>query len=242
MPADPGAAVLRAALATTWPPAETRRLGPFLLRRGAGGGRRVSAATLEGPLEGADPVAEAEAAMRDWGQRPLFQVWAGDAGLAATLDARGYGHADATRVLVADVAALAAMPWGPSAIVGTAPIAVMRGIWAAGGIGPDRLAVMARVEGSRAWLLGRLGDRPVAACFVACAGRVAMLHALEVAPAARRRGVGTAMTRGAAAWAALQGAEVLALAVLADNAPASTAYERLGMREVAAYHYRGVAD
>ena len=37
------------ALAATWPAAETIRLGPFTLRRGAGGGNRTSAATLDGP-------------------------------------------------------------------------------------------------------------------------------------------------------------------------------------------------
>ena len=44
---------LLAALEGTWPAATTTRLGPFILRDGAGGGKRVSAATLDGPFSDA---------------------------------------------------------------------------------------------------------------------------------------------------------------------------------------------
>ena len=37
-------------LHATWPAAETRRAGPWTLRRGDGGGSRVSAATLDGGI------------------------------------------------------------------------------------------------------------------------------------------------------------------------------------------------
>ena len=55
-----------AVLAATWPPAEAMRLGPWTLRRGAGGGSRVSAATLEGE-DGA--IESAAAAMLAWARR-----------------------------------------------------------------------------------------------------------------------------------------------------------------------------
>ena len=64
-----------AVLAATWPPAEAMRLGPWTLRRGAGGGSRVSAATLEGE-DGA--IESAAAAMLAWGQAPLFMIRDGD--------------------------------------------------------------------------------------------------------------------------------------------------------------------
>ena len=161
MPTDP--AGLRAALAATWPAAETRRLGPWTLRRGDGGGSRVSAATLDGPL--ADP-AEAEAAMRAWGQRPLFRIGRGEEALDALLAARGYARHEPTLVLAAPAAALAAAP-DEAAVLGPAPLACMAEIWAAGGIGPARLAVMARAPEPRSYILGRLGDRPAGCAFVA---------------------------------------------------------------------------
>ncbi len=218
----------------SWPAAEARRLGSWTLRRGDGGGNRVSAATRDGP--DADP-APAEAAMRDWGQAPLFLIRPGEAALDATLAARGCVRADPTLILtvsVADIpppAALAAIPCA-------APLACMAEIWDAGGVGPARRAVMDRAPLPKTWLLGRLENRPAGAAFVAARGPGAMLHALEVAPAARRRGLGADMVRGAAAWAASRGAATLCAAVTEANAPARALYAGLGFREAARYHYR----
>ena len=65
-----------------------------------------------------------------------------------------------------------------------------------------------------------------------------MLHALEVAPVARRQGLGAQMTPGAAAWARTHGAATLALAVTRGNAAALGLYRRLGLAEADWYHYR----
>jgi ribosomal protein S18 acetylase RimI-like enzyme len=222
------------ALAATWPAAETIRLGPFTLRRGAGGGNRTSAATLDGPP---GDIAGAEAAMRAWGQRPLFQLRPGDDELDRLLDARGYRLHDPSVLYAAPAAALAA-PAGLDAIPCDAPLACMAEIWAADGVGPARVAVMRRASAPRAWLLGRLDDRPVGCAFVAVAGGVAMLSALVVAPEARRRGLAARMMRGAAAWAAAEGAATFGLAVTRENVSARALYESLGMAEAARYHYR----
>jgi GNAT superfamily N-acetyltransferase len=114
----------------------------------------------------------------------------------------------------------------------------MREIWSAAGVGPSRQAVMARAPGPKTYLFGRAGDAPAACAFVACDREVAMLHALEVSPPFRRQGLGMALARAAVAWAADQGARTCALAVAVANAPARSAYDRLGMTQVAAYHYR----
>ena len=100
----------------------------------------------------------------------------------------------------------------------------MREIWAAGGVGPRKLAVMARVAEPKTYLLGRIGDTPAACAFAACDHRIGMLQALEVAAPFRRRGLGTALTRAGAGWAAAQGATTFALAVEVANAPARAAY------------------
>ena len=114
----------------------------------------------------------------------------------------------------------------------------MARIWGAGGVGPGRRAVMARVTGPRTWLLARTGDVPVACAFLALHGDAAMLHALEVEAAHRREGHAARLTRAAAAWARDQGAATLALAVAEANAPAMALYDRLGMAEAARHHYR----
>jgi len=229
-------------LAATWPAAETVALGPWTLRRGMGGGNRVSAATLDGSPVGAPGgslgrLSEVEAAMRGWGQRPLVLLRPGEAELDDALAARGYVARDGSVLLAAAAADLAGPPV-ETAIDCDGPLRCMAEIWAAGGVGPARLDVMARAAGPKTWLLGRLGDRPAACAFVAVHGGVAMLHALEVEPAARRRGVGALLTRAAARWARDRGAPRLALAVTEANAVARALYAGLGMAEVARYHYR----
>lgn len=245
MPSEPpvrsGRADLFAAMDATWPAAEYRRLGAWLLRRGAGAGNRTSAASLVDGAAAADP-GEAETAMRAWGQAPLFMVREGEAELDEALERRGHAVRDPVVMLGAPVAALAAAEPDQGVILGEAPLAIMAAIWRAGGIGAERLAVMERVAGPRAFLLGRDGDRPVGCAFVAAAGDVAMVHAVEVAPSARRRGVGRRMMATAARWAADAGADRLALAVTRANVGARGLYAALGMSEVAAYHYRVAED
>lgn len=247
----PDQAALTAALEATWPSATQRREGPWMLHDGQGGGRRTAAATAIAPPEAAD-IATAEAAMRALGIAPIFRLrpilcpW--DADLDAMLEARGYRHAEPTVFYAAPTGPLAAA--APTTGLGPWPIwpplAIQRALWAEAGIGPERLAVMARAAGPRTALMARAADRVAGTAFVACAspdagraaGPVAMLHALEVAPALRRRGVGRAVMHSAAAWAAGEGAEWLSLAVTEANAPARALYEALGFARAGGYHYR----
>lgn len=175
--------------------------------------------------------------MRGWGQRPLFILRPGDEALDAALAARGYAIPDRTVICAAPAARFAA-PGGETAIPCAAPLAAMVEIWAAGGIGPAKLATMARAPEPRLYLLGRLGDRPAGCAFAAIHGGVAMLSALEIAGFARRHGLAGRLVRAAAAWAADRGATTLALAVKEENAAARTLYAGLAMAEVGGYHYR----
>jgi ribosomal protein S18 acetylase RimI-like enzyme len=124
------------------------------------------------------------------------------------------------------------------AVFGDMPLRAIADVWAAGGIGPERLAVMARAPAPKIYLLGRREDRVAGAGFAALSGDAAVLHALEVAPAARRRGIAAAMVRAAATWAVEQGAGRLLLAVTCRNAPAIALYRGLGFEETVEYHYR----
>jgi GNAT superfamily N-acetyltransferase len=162
----------------------------------------------------------------------------GEAALDAALAARAWRRGQPTLILAAEAAALAVEPTPETALDCEGPLACMAGLWAAGGIGAERRAVMARAAGPKAWLLGRAEDAPAACAFVAAAGGAAMLHALEVAPWARRRGLGALLTRAAASWALAQGAPVLALAAPEANGPARALYAGLGFAEAARYHYR----
>lgn len=226
-------ALLAEVMETTWPAARRWQLGPFTLRDGAGGGKRVSAASAEGPFTAQDLDAAA-AAMPE----PLFLIRPGDETLDAALDARGWRIVDPVVAYAAPVATLAADLPGLTAFPHWPPLEIARALWAEGGIGPARIAVMDRVTGPKVALLGRAGDRPAGVAFVACHGAEAMLHALEVREPQRRQGLGRNLLHAAANWAASQGATRLSLVVTRQNVAARALYARLGMQVVGQYHYR----
>lgn len=231
----PSAEVLVAALDATWPAQRVEARDGWCLRYGAGGGKRVSAAS---PLGMGGDIALAEGWMRAQGQRPLFRLGPADVALDAALEERGYRELDPTIIMVAPVDRLAEKPPHVSLFDIWPPLAIMRDIWAEGGITAPRLAVMERASAPKSGLIARIDDRAAGVGFVALHGPIAMLHAVEVAPGARRKGVGGIMLRGAAYWAKGQGANWLALAVTEANAAARALYEGAGMEIVTRYHYR----
>lgn len=237
-PALPDAARLLAAVDATWPAAQMRETAGWCLRRGADGGKRVSAASALTP--GAVPdIGAAVAGLAAWGQVPLFRIGPGEAALDAELGARGYGVIDPVAIYCAPAAAIDDGADQTARVIRVATaLRIVEEIWAEGGIGPGRLAVMARPAGPRTTLLARIEDRPAGVAFVAVDTDVAMIHAVEVAPGFRRKGAGAALLRGAARFALDHGAPWLALAVTEANAPARTLYERLGMAVATRYHYR----
>ncbi len=236
IPSTPSTHRLMATIDATWPPAEYLEVGPWLLRRGNGGGQRVSAASTED--QSAD-FALAEQGMRAWGQTPLFRLTPDQALLDARLAEAGYAVKDPVALYAAPVASLAD---GNDETVQvfrvTSPLAMVDEIWARGGIGPGRRAVMTRPTGPCIALMARADDRPVGVAFVAVDNNIAMIHAIEVRPEHRRKGGGGLLIRGAASFAAEQDAAWLALAVTEANAPARALYERLGIARAGSYHYR----
>ncbi len=225
-----------AAAEATWPPASTRRVGPWTIREGQGGGKRVSAATANGPVADRD-IALAEDAMRGLGQPPLFMVRAGADALDALLQANGYHIVDPVEILACPVSMLARPPPPITAFPIWEPLQIMRDLWQEGGVGPTRQAVMARVPGPKAGVLGCSRDRAAGVAFVAVHEKIAMIHAVVVTPAQRRQGTAVNMVRAAACWAQDNGAESLSVLVTSANAPARALYASLGMRIVGKYHY-----
>lgn len=222
----------------TWPAAACQTIGPWRIRNGLGGGNRVSAATAEAQWDDAD-IAAAEAAQARLGQPSLFMLRDGEERLDAALAARGYALAAPVVLYAAPVPALAAVPPRRMTTFPVWPmLAIMRDLWAEGGIGPARIAVMERAPGPKAAIMGRIEDRAAGCLFAACDGGLAFVHALWVSPAFRRKGLAGELMRAAAVWAAAKGAERLALAVERDNTPGNGLYQALGMTVVARYHYR----
>lgn len=233
------------ALDRTWSALERRALGPWTLRRGGGGGNRASSAqprgTIPDDLDAALAAVVAQATA--WGQPPLIQLGPEDAALETALEERGWAVADSNIVMAAPAAAIAAQASGARmAVRVSGPLAALEELWAEGGIGPARRAVMAAVATPKVSLLVRAGDRPAAAAFVAADGEVAVLSALLVLPAFRRQGVARDAAAAAADWALDAGAATLALAVGRGNAAAIALYRAMGFVEVCGYRYRHAPD
>ena len=233
----PDAAALFAALEATWPAARVIPHGPWTLREGQGGGKRVSAATA-GPGAGPADIASAETGMEAMGQTPLFMIRPGEEALDAALAARGYRIVDPVMLYLTalDGTQPAAAPMTTFPI--WPPLAIMIETWNDTGIDAARIAVMERACAPRTAVMARVRDRVSGCAFVAVDGDIAMLHALETLPGFRRQGSANNMLRRAAAWSRDQGANWLSLAVTTANAPARALYASFGMEVVGEYHYR----
>ena len=241
-PNNLNADTLIAVVEATWPPAARFARGAFIIREGQGGGKRVSAASLHDRDEcSGDDIRQAETAMEALGQDRLFMLQPAHDRLDAALAARGYEIVDPVVIYIAPCADLLRPLPSMTAFPHWPPLAAVREIWAEAGINASRIAVMRRCKGAHTALLARMDDQCAGACFVAISGEVAMLHALEVATAFRRRGVGRNLLHAAANWALEQGATSLSLVVTRGNLPARQLYASLGMRAVGEYHYRYLA-
>ena len=206
----------------------------WIIREGAGGGQRVSAATLEAPLNSAN-ILSAEQKMESIGQNSLFMVRDSDADLDIVLEQANYGIVDPVVVLASPVNELLNHKYtNHQTSLSQTPNQSAKEIWASGGIGADRLAIMERVVEPKAII--QSGDMGVA--FSASHKGIAMVHAVEVSKDHRRKGVANALMYKAALWAQDQNCDWLAVLTVRENIPARTLYETLGMTEAAAYHYR----
>lgn len=236
---NPSARDLHDLAEATWPPARVWRQDGWTLRDGQGGGKRVSAATRAAP--GAD-IAAAEAAMRAMGQAPLFMLREGEADLDKALADRGYAQIDPVNAYACPIGQLTDRPIPPvTAFAIWEPLAIMKEIWAQGGIGPARRAVMERAAHKTA-IFGRWNERPGGVAFAAIHAGFCMVHAVEVLPAQRRNGLAAWMMRRAAFWAADEGAHSIAVLCTKANTGANALYSSLRMDVVGQYHYRLLED
>lgn len=224
----------------TWPAAEKIHLGPWTLRRGLGGGSRVSATTGQGTSE---DIPSAEAAMRGMGQPCLFMIQKGQQSLDTLLGQRGYQVKDPVTLYAAPIDLIAThRPPPVTTFEVWPPLAVQAELWAEGGIHRERLNVMERADCHRTTILGRLDDTPAGTGYIGIHDSIAMFHALEVSPKFRRRGLAVSMVRAMAFWAKSQGATHMALVVTQANIGANALYSSLGFEAVGHYHYRHLPE
>lgn len=241
---------LEAAAALGWQALETAPLGGWLLRANAGfTGRANSCLPLSDPgLRLADAVDEVVQWYEARALTPAFQVVEPlGAELDEHLDSRGWPRAPEDVVVMtaaADVVAAARRPDLPEVAVAPAPDdAWIAGYHYRGGTLPaSARQILARGEtvgfasvdqhGVRVAIArGAVSDAPDGRRWLG-------VTAVEVVPAARRRGVGSHVVAGLADWAGGHGATAVYLQVSERNTAALAAYDRLGFTEHHRYHYR----
>jgi len=225
----------------TWPAAKTVRAGQWTIREGRGGGSRVSAATHDQTKT--YDIEQALVAMRQIDQTPIFMIRHGQGELDTALEAKGFVVKDPVNLYLAPVSKIATKRPPPvTSFEVYPPLAAQREIWADGGVGPERLAIMDRVKGPKTTILGRISDTPAGTGFVAMSGKIAMLHALETHKPFRRQGLGRYMLNAMGFWALEHGADYFALLVTQANVGANALYSSLGMEIIGKYHYRVPAN
>lgn len=229
---------LFAAMDATWPAARAERFGPFMIREGQGGGKRVSSA-IALDRSNPDDIARAETRMRALGQAPIFQIRPGDDRLDEQLASLGYAIRDPVSLYAGRIADIAPARYNGSDIIRCWPVlALQKNLWRDGGVGSGRIAVMERAGGPKSTFLARIGQQPSGVAFVSAHDGIAMLHALDVAPTHRRKGIGHQIMAAAMDWAQDMGCADLALAVTNENFAANALYAKNRMSVVASYHYR----
>lgn len=234
----PDSARLYAVIDSTWPAAALIEAGPWVLREGRGGGKRVSAATQARAWRVGD-LGAAEQAMRLMGQTPLFMIREGEENLDAALAERGYEVIDPVNMWVCPIEALTdqKIPLVRAFTIWE-PLASMREIWQEAEIGPERWRVMDRAQGAKTGLFGRAQDTPAGVGFCALDDDIAMVHALHLRAKYRGKGLGSWMMRAASFWAQKHGARWMSVVCTQDNAGANGLYAALGMEHIGRYHYR----
>jgi len=222
------------AVDATWSAKQFINHAGWIIRKGMGGGQRVSAATLEAPLMDVD-ITKAEHQMQALGQKALFMVRDSDVDLDNVLEQAGYEIVDPVVVLASPVNDLLTHQHIDHAVdLHDTPNLDAQTLWADGGIGPERLAIMDRVSGPKTIIQ----TKNCGVAFAAVHKDIAMVHAVEVSKNHRRKGVANALMYKAALWAQDQNCNWLAVLTVAANIPARRLYETLGMKKAAAYHYR----
>lgn len=227
---------------STWVPARTLSVGGWMLGLTGGLTRRANSATPAVPgtsLSDAE-LLEIESRYAEAGQPSIFRICAAaPSGLVDRLAARGYACAVVTEVWAR---ALGPVETAPGVLIDDAEVpdpAWLDGWLGVKGPGADLDLAGTLLTGSPArYLTARAHDGSVLGVLrLALAGEWAGLSCLAVTPAARRRGIGRALTLAGLNAACRHGADNAFLQVEVQNSGALALYTALGFAPVDRYEY-----
>jgi N-acetylglutamate synthase len=229
-----------------WPARDTELLGDWVLRAHGGiTGRANSAMAVGDP---GLPVPEALAAVESWyagrGLPPLLQLPLADPANLVMAD-QGWPRLHVTVVQVAPIAAVLAEIDSQEdlrTVVEPVPSTDWRSLMHDLDTG-DPEAHVAILTGPERVGFATLfrGDEPVGIGRVSVEGEWAGVTSVDVAPAARRQGIGSAVMTALLGWAVQQGASSTYLQVRAANPAALRLYDALGYVTHHPYGYRAPA-
>ncbi|MFE6196424.1 GNAT family N-acetyltransferase [Streptomyces sp. NPDC057838] len=233
--------------ARAWRPVESERLGDWELRAAAGFTRRANSVLPLG--DPGVPLDEALTAVRRWyGARGLpvyVQTATGAEGaqelLCAELEARGWVREVTAELWVGPLAPVADL--GDPAGVGLSREAEEAWLARYQRKGVSEVALRVLGSGPSVWFAtvpGAAEPAAIGRCVVD--GRWAGFAAVEVDPALRRQGLGTAVMAALARQALDEGASAAWLQVEADNAAARALYAGMGFAAHHAYHHYRAPD
>ncbi|MGV8967160.1 MAG: GNAT family N-acetyltransferase [Cellulomonas sp.] len=245
VPSGPGIRIETA----VWHPRAVHDVGGWQVGVSDGFTRRAnSVVALAEPEDVPASIDEVERIYASAGLPPTFRVCAQSLpeDLDDLLRARGYRDVAHTLVLVrTDLAAFVGLPEAPvpgiDLAVGHYPDGEWLSVWLAdkAARSVDHPLAAAVVTGARAaFLSAREAGATVGVIRLAYELDWVGLSCLTVAPAARRRGVGRALTLDALRIAAAGGARHAFLQVAEANTSAIALYEVLGFTPAERYHYR----
>lgn len=237
-------AALERACLTAVPAQRVAFDGPFVLRAFLGGTGRANAASAVDPTPDADlpaRIARIETRYRSLGLPVRFRSTPLDPpGLGDILRGQGYVEKDETIIFAAPIEAIAQADGAVTfserpdeawmAVTATAEHQVP-----ARRAEKERAVSMLMVPG--AWAVLREAAEPVACISIVADGDYAGFFDLAVKPEARRRGLGSRITRAAADWAKGLGASQLWAQVASANIASCTAQRQLGLQEIYRYVY-----
>jgi ribosomal protein S18 acetylase RimI-like enzyme len=194
------------------------------------------------------PLDEAVTAAMRWYEArnlvPRVQVTTGgertDELLAAELERRGWSGEKYALLRVAALAPLADREPDPRVRLSRTPDEQWLSLYPRSGQWPEA-ALRVLTGGPSVWFAtvpGEDGRGPSAIGRCVVDGRWAGFAAVEVAPARRREGLGTAVMAELARQALAEGASAAYLQVESANDSARALYDRLGFADHHAYHYR----
>jgi ribosomal protein S18 acetylase RimI-like enzyme len=228
-----------------WPAGEVEEVEGWLVRRTDGVDRRRSNSLLPpaDPGRAARTVDVALAMAEELGWAQVVQVAPAEVHgrLDAVLEAQGMVLSGATLVLVGELAGGAARPAGMELDGLTSEwVAAWAEVSGMGGTRETAELVLSQLGDRARFAVVRDGatGRAIGTCVGVAEDGWLGLFSLVVDPAARRRGIGSAIVDALQGWARERGARRVYLQVEADNTAALAFYARRGCVVAHSYHYR----